>query len=294
MNTMQISCFLAVAETLNFAQAAERLHVTQPAVTQQIHSLEAELNLQLFQRTTRTVELTQAGLLFLDDAKAMLEIYERAKKRAEYNADDIREPFTIGFHSYNEVFHLAELLQKMKERFTNLYPIFRIVPFQHLYQRLSEEAVDVVFSFRESGFRKGIQYRELTKIRIVGVMGENHPLCQSEKLCLQNLKQVSIIVLDPQRCPVDYRELLHQVLENKSPLDIYFCDSTETAITMAEAGYGIALVPELLQNQNQKICYLPFMDAEPMSYGVYYKTLSDHPRRKAFVELAKQIFKSSD
>lgn len=80
MNTTQLICFLTVAETLNFARAAEQLHVTQPAVTQQIHSLETELNLQLFRRTTRTVELTQDGLIFLGDAKAMVEIFERAKK----------------------------------------------------------------------------------------------------------------------------------------------------------------------------------------------------------------------
>ncbi len=82
MNTMQPICFLTVAETLNFARAAEQLHVTQPAVTQQIHSLETELNLRLFRRTTRNVELTQEGLIFLGDAKSIVEIFERAKKEA--------------------------------------------------------------------------------------------------------------------------------------------------------------------------------------------------------------------
>ena len=69
MNEFQLSCFLAVADCLNFARAAEQLHVTQPAVTQQIHSLEKELNTQLFKRTTRTVKLTEAGFLFLEDAR---------------------------------------------------------------------------------------------------------------------------------------------------------------------------------------------------------------------------------
>lgn len=290
MNTMQLACFLAVAETLNFARAAERLHVTQPAVSQQIHSLEAELNMQLFQRTTRTVELTQAGSLFWNDAKTILEIYQRVQKRAEYDANDTREPFIIGFHSYNEVFALTGLLQKMKERFSNLYPIFRIVPFQHLYQRLSEETVDVVLSFKESGFRKGIQYQELTKIRMVGVMSAGHPLCQTEQLRILDLRRMPIIAFDPQGCPADYRKIVHPILEDKPPLDVFFCDSIETAVTLAEAGYGIALVPDLLQNIHQEICQLPIIDAEPMSYGVYYKTLSDSPRRKAFVEFAREIF----
>ena len=54
MNTFQLSCFLAVAAYLNFAQAAPSLHVTHPAVSQQIPSLEQELNVKLFRRTTRS------------------------------------------------------------------------------------------------------------------------------------------------------------------------------------------------------------------------------------------------
>ena len=58
MNTFQLTCFMTVAETLNFARAAERLNITQPAVTHQIRSLEEELEVKLFKRTTRLVELT--------------------------------------------------------------------------------------------------------------------------------------------------------------------------------------------------------------------------------------------
>ena len=61
MNTVQLECFLAVADNLSFARAAEQLHITQPAVTHQISSLENELNVKLFRRTTRTVALTNDG-----------------------------------------------------------------------------------------------------------------------------------------------------------------------------------------------------------------------------------------
>lgn len=79
MNTFQLACFLAVSDTLNFARAAQRLNVTQPAVTHQIRSLEEELNAKLFRRTTRSVELTEAGRLFLHDANGMMTIAMRAK-----------------------------------------------------------------------------------------------------------------------------------------------------------------------------------------------------------------------
>ena len=69
MNTAQLQCFLTVADTLNFARAAQQLHITQPAVTQQIHALEKELGVQLFHRTTHSVRLTDEGMVFLGDAR---------------------------------------------------------------------------------------------------------------------------------------------------------------------------------------------------------------------------------
>lgn len=290
MNTMQLACFLAVAETLNFARAAERLHVTQPAVTQQIRSLETELNVKLFHRTTRTVVLTQAGLVFLGDAKAMLEISERAKRQAKHAMTDTREPFVIGCHVHSEVFHLTGPLQEMRERFPRFYPLFQIVPFQHLYQRLIEETVDVVVSFREGGLKEAIHYRELMQIRATGIMQASHPLTRAGELHVCDLQQAPIIILNPQKCPEEYRSLMHHILEDRSPAEVYFCDSIEASVTLAQAGYGVAIVPDLLYNQDMGLAHLPIVDAAPLSYGVYYQTLSGHPLRKAFVELAKKHF----
>lgn len=288
MNTMQLTCFLAVAETLSFVRAAERLHVTQPAVTQQIHSLEAELNLRLFRRTTRTVELTQAGLLFLGDAKAMVDIFERAKKRAEHAVTDAREPFVIGCHSNEDILHLTHTLERMKAHGSNLYPIFRVVPFQHLYQRLNEEAVDVVLAFWEGELKKTIHYQELAQIPVVGMAKEGTSAAERAALQLCDLKQGPLIVLDPQKCPEGYRKLLHRVLEDRSPLDVYFCDAAEAATALARAGYGVAVLPDFAQDRHPSLHYLPITDAAPLSYGVYYKTLAGHPLRKAFVKLAKE------
>lgn len=111
--------------------------MTSPAVTQQIHSLEAELKVRLFRRTTRNVELTREGILLLSDAKA---------------------------------------IQHMKSQYPNFYPVFRIVPFQHLYKHLSEETVDIILAFQEQRLKKTIHYQELIKIRIVGIVENSHSL----------------------------------------------------------------------------------------------------------------------
>lgn len=290
MNTMQLACFLAVAQTLNFARAAEQLHVTQPAVTQQIHSLEAELKVQLFRRTTRTVELTQEGILFLGDAKAILEISDRAKKRSEYAVTDTRESFVIGCHADNDIPRLVPTLQEMRRQFPNFYPIFRIIPFQHLYQHLSEETVDVILAFREHRLKKTIHYQELQKVQVVGIMRNEHSLSRRKALRSCDLKQEPMIVLDPQKCPEEYRKSLNHIIEEHSVPNIYFGDSVDAVVTLAMAGYGLAILPDFFQSHNQTITYLPIVDIDPISYGVYYKTLTGHPGRKSFVKLVKEAF----
>ena len=71
MNTIQLECFLAVAELLNFSKASQALKLTQPAVSHQIQTLEEELGVKLFIRTSRNVELTQEGILFMPDASIL-------------------------------------------------------------------------------------------------------------------------------------------------------------------------------------------------------------------------------
>ncbi len=122
MNTFQLSCFLSVAETLNFARAAEQLNITQPAVTHQIRTLESELNVKLFKRTTRTVSLTDEGSIFIQDAKNILGITMRAKKRFERPFDDEVHVFSIGCHSYTQLFLLPDILRSLTALHPNLIP----------------------------------------------------------------------------------------------------------------------------------------------------------------------------
>lgn len=171
MNTAQLDCFLAVAETLNFARAAEKLNVTQPAVTQQIQSLEQELNVKLFKRTTRKVEITQAGTAFIDDAKTILHISTRAKRRYENPEHNKWLFFTIGCHTYAEMYSLCNPLKNMAENYPTFHPIFHVVPFEHLYQLLENEDVDVILTFEDKAAKKDyMTYRELAKAQVIGVM----------------------------------------------------------------------------------------------------------------------------
>ena len=103
MNTMQLECFLAVAEHLNFSKAAQSVALTQPAVSHQIRALEEELGTALFTRTRKSVALTRAGLQFLGDASSILRIASTARARlSEPEAQSILF-FGLGCHNYHEM-----------------------------------------------------------------------------------------------------------------------------------------------------------------------------------------------
>ena len=84
----QLECFLAVANSLNFSRAAEQLRLTQPAVSHQISSLEDELGVRLFSRTSRSVRLTQEGYLFTQYAGEILRLFNVSRGRVRAVGED--------------------------------------------------------------------------------------------------------------------------------------------------------------------------------------------------------------
>lgn len=82
VNTVQLECFLAVAQYLNFSKAAESVSITQPAVSHQIGSLEDELGVKLFVRTSKSVSLTREGIMFISDAEQILKNSRLSKIQA--------------------------------------------------------------------------------------------------------------------------------------------------------------------------------------------------------------------
>ena len=81
MNTTQLECFMAVANFLNFSRAAQQLRITQPAVSHQINTLEDELGVKLFHRTSKSVRLTQEGFQFTHYAGEILKLTDLSRAR---------------------------------------------------------------------------------------------------------------------------------------------------------------------------------------------------------------------
>src|SRR5512140_2141844 len=102
---------MAVAEALSFRRAAEKLHLAQPALSTQIKSLEGELGVRLFERTTRSVELTQAGRVLVEEARAVLAAAAQAERRVKRAEEGLVGLLRLGIIAPTANAWLAEILR---------------------------------------------------------------------------------------------------------------------------------------------------------------------------------------
>ena len=201
---------------INFTKAAELLNVTQPAVGQQIQSLEKELGVKLFSRTTRSVKLTKEGKSFLSDATQIVNISEWAKKRFTSTSTKEIEHLTIGCTSFPYMCQIMDVLETLKKKRPELHPELRIIPFQHIYRMLDEGELDAVIGFQEPASAKvSVQYRELQKNPMKMICASTNMLAQRKEVSLDELRKEPLVIFDTPKIFSNIAQLQAKLMENE-------------------------------------------------------------------------------
>ena len=198
MNTIQLECFLAVAEHLNFSKASQALKLTQPAVSHQIQTLEEELGVKLFIRTSRNVELTQEGILFMPDADLILKTALSARERLGKHEHFI--PFDLGCHNHLELNLLPPILKKLAEEFPLLRPSMHLVPFPSLLGRVENSQLLAALGTKEEQKKSSLSFRKLCSAPIACICSPDHPLAAYPSLVRSQLTG-NFIACSPRQIP---------------------------------------------------------------------------------------------
>lgn len=291
MNIFQLQCFLTVANTLSFAKAAEQLNVSQPTITHQIKSLEHELNVKLFRRSTRFVEITPEGQSFVGDARSMVMISARAKLRFSTPEEHPISRLVIGCSSYTEFHILTEILNTMNQSIPNFHPRSTVAPLERLQHLLETEQIDILFHLEEMDNNKThINYKKLIQSAIVAVCRFDHPLASKESLEIKQLMDESLIFCDPISIATDITKLQFRLAEIHHPNKIHFSSNVDAAIALASGGIGIAFLPEIYITENTLLRKIPLKNAPELSFGMYYKSFPGDSLLKKFIQETKKYF----
>lgn len=282
MNTVQLECFVSVAEHLNFSKASKVLKITQPAVSHQIQTLEEELEVKLFHRTSKSVSLTQEGILFLADAQLILKTALSAKERLGMREHFI--PFELGCHNHMELNLLPPILKQLMQEFPLLRPSIRLVPFPSLISLVENSQVQAALGIKEESKKSILFFKELCVVPVACVCSPEHPLAQHQALTKDQLKG-NFIACSPRQISNAVFSAQSGVLADLPPEQRFFTENIESALALAKAGIGYTLYPDIPQAREAGLCYLPVHDLPGISFGVYYPYGQNHPVLKRFLTL---------
>jgi DNA-binding transcriptional LysR family regulator len=188
MELRHLKYFVVVAEELSFTKAAARLRISQPPLTAQIHTLEEELELQLFNRSTHKVELTRAGEVFLAEARLTLSQAQRAKKLASQLASgsigEIRVGFTVSAA-------LNPAVPRIFYNFRTENPAINLVLLEMLsaqqLERISGNQLDVGFCRELISIvpPSGVKIERILQERFIAVINSQHRLAKHSAVSLK-------------------------------------------------------------------------------------------------------------
>lgn len=295
---MELRClryFIAIAEELHFGRAAERLYMTQPALSRQIRRLEDELGLQLLYRTKRSVHLTEAGKAFLPEARRVLQQADHAvqvaKQAARGEIGQIKIAFTASA--------MHGILPEILKAFRDCYPKVKLdmTEFCTLDQleALRTKTVDVGFLHPPVN-APFLALAPLQGETFVVALPQHHPLAEQTTLQLESLSKEAFILHPRYEGPVLYDQIID--LCKQAGFEPYIAQEEikhQARIGLVAAGVGIAFVPASLKGSVPAgIVYRPLCGPVPeLQLAVAWRHNHDSPLLQGFLQIVQQTSSQS-
>lgn len=244
MELRHLRYFRAVAEELHFGRAAERLHIAQPPLSQQIQQLERELEVSLLERSTRRVELTPAGAAYLRRVVAILDAVDDAGRQARRVALGTEGHLTIGCVGSATYSILPRFARAMREELPDVELGIRgelLAPAQ--LDALTAGELDIAL-LRPPVDRAGVLTETLRRDRLIAALPADHRLAGGAELDLGDLRDEEFIAHAGHGRSVMGSVLLAACADaGFVPRIRHEVSETSTLVTLVAAGLGVAVVP---------------------------------------------------
>jgi DNA-binding transcriptional LysR family regulator len=294
MEFRQLRCFLAVAEHLHFTVAAERLGIAQPPLSQQIIKLEREIGTQLFIRHPRRVELTEAGVIFKERARRVLDDANDALEHVKMAARGESGNLSIGFAG-STVFHptVARLLRRFREDYPGVKIRTEESNSTALLGKLADAQVDCAM-IRLPLDCGDLTVTPLVQEKMIAVLPSGHALGRRRAIDLKQLAADPFILYPRAINPELYDAIISAChVAGFSPRIEMESPQISSGVNMVAAGFGVAIIPESIgQFRSEGVTY---QDLRNQGLGTAIALIT-RPREKSvtvqnFTEMVKQFYR---
>ncbi|MCM2373758.1 LysR family transcriptional regulator [Aporhodopirellula aestuarii] len=241
MDMDQLAYFQCVSETRNFTHAAERLCLSQSALSRAIQRLEDEIGQPLFERKPRSVELTDAGLIFQSRAEQILLIVEDMK--AEICDDGQTGRIRIGAIPTVAPYFLPDLLRQFADQFPHATQVVQEDTTDNLVRRCKQGELDVAIVALPIPARY-VEIDSLFEEELYLVMPPDHPLTQKKQIRLSDIQHEPFVLLNEAHCLSDN---IVSFCRQRSvhPLAVERANQLAMVQELVALSHGISLIPEM-------------------------------------------------
>jgi DNA-binding transcriptional LysR family regulator len=274
----QLRYFVAVAEELHFRRAAERLHVAQPAVSEQVRKLEIDLGVRLFERTHRSVSLTDAGVALLDEARRVLRQTEVARQAARGATDRAAVRLRIGYLPDALPVAVPRALRQLTASHPAVQVDLESAPAWRLVDGVRRGRLDAAITSLPAP-TNGLRSLPLGEQGAVVALPAMHPHAVEPEIAIARLAPERIVLL-PYEANPSFRNAVVALChaEGLAPTFIDVAEPrVEHALLGVVAGTGPAILPESVSERYAVpgLRFVPLADARA-SCQIVALTRPDH------------------
>lgn len=295
MDVRRLQYFIALAETLHFGRAAQRLHITQPPLSRQIATLESALGTPLFTRNSRSVALTSAGEDFYCHARRLLSELDLAVHSAQATARGEQGELRIGFTMYAAWNVLPQLLKRYAGQHSGVrLSLCETLP-RDLQQALNAGEIDLGIAF-PSPVAAPLDYRALFCEPLCAVLPATHPLAGKSHIDAGALSAEPFVTFPRSTAPALHAAVTacceQAGFEPNIRLETHL---QQTIVNLVAAGFGVALVPNSMRRmQLPDAVFKPLSDSPQIEQGLFWNSRNANPCLAEFLECAESSVDPED
>ena len=266
MELRQLRSFLSIAETLHFGRTAELIHLSQPALSHQIRTLEEEVGVRLFERNRRKTTLTAAGLAFRDDAAAALSQLEQAIRGARLAASGKLGLLRIGFVSTAGSEIVPNIVRQFKESNPDVEFSLRNILTKEQVELLETGSLDIGFLRQPIGQHSALDVVTVHRERLVLVVPSSHKLAKRKRVRLREVASQDFVMYERTYAP-GFHDSIVGILRDAGivPNVSQTAGEIPTLISLVASRMGITILPaSAVKHSVSSVVACEILDRIPM------------------------------
>jgi DNA-binding transcriptional LysR family regulator len=284
--------FIALAENLNYSHTAEKLFITQPALSRHITAIENHIGIQLIKRTTHSVELTPMGTIVVNEFKKIVKQYENILTQASLQSSGFTGNIRIGMLCYAVSEYMTPIMMFFKEKHPSLKLLLSSYQPNQLIQDLLNDRIDVGFTFHEYfPHAERLIFHDIHREKLVVIVSNKHPFALRKSIDISDLKGQLLIFLGNQEW---HKLRIEKLLASQGikPINFTFTDQIDTVSFTIKETNGIFIAPRHLKSMSLSDTAFIELNNEDffIDISVAYRANNDNTTIPLFINQLGRIF----